>query len=734
MEQQTSRAQPPSFVDEGLAFDPRAYWGVLVRRRWLVIPFFLVTVLVVTLVTLRQPKIYAAVCTLVVDASAPRFLDQTQVQEVVDSAPASFAYSREHLETQVRIITSRAVAQRTADRLGLAADDHFLGLDEVPEASRTPELRQAADPAGLVIAAIRVEPVPNTRLLRIVAEDRNPERAVQIANGLAEAYVAETLAVKSSTTRNASDWLEEQLAELERKLDESGRKLFDFKRSHEIVATSWEDRQSMVSQRVTAINEALTRARVERAQLQARAEAVEALDREAVTDEDLRAIPAVAGNASIQGLKNSYFALRADCADLETKYLTDHPRVSACKAKVAEARALLREEIRVVLLAARREHEQVSRVERNLQALLEQTKSDAFALNQYEREYMELRRQHENNQRLYDVLLRRLKDTDVTGMLQVSNVRILDPALPNHFPVRPNVRQSLFLAIALGLLGGVVLAFAAEFFDASVATQQQVEDRLGIAFLGVVPRIARGKDGRSQDLIVSQQPKSAAAECLRSVRTNLLFMSPDRPLRTLLVTSSAPQDGKTTVAAGIAQIMADGGKRVLLVDADMRRPRIHRIFGVPSEVGLSSLILGEGTLETAVKQTMVPNLSVLPCGPIPPNPAELLHTAAFVGLLEELAKRYDRIILDSPPVGVVADAVILSTQVDGTVLVLKAGQTSRFLAKQALHTITDVQGRVFGAVLNDLDLEDQRYAQYAYYRYGYYYGDERAPGPGPAAD
>jgi capsular exopolysaccharide synthesis family protein len=281
------------------------------------------------------------------------------------------------------------------------------------------------------------------------------------------------------------------------------------------------------------------------------------------------------------------------------------------------------------------------------------------------------------------------------------------------------------LAVILGLLGGIGLAFAAEQLDTSITTQEQVEEQLGLTFLGIIPSVARNDDGSAQDLIVHTQPKSAAAECLRAVRTNLLFMSPEKPLRMLLVTSSGPQEGKTTTATSLAVTMAGSGNRVLLVDADMRRPRVHRIFGAPNSAGLSSLILGDGTLDAAVLATEIPGLQILPCGPVPPNPAELLHTEAFRKVLAEMALRFDRVIIDSPPIGVVADAAVIGAHVDGTVVVLKAGRTSRDVARQAVRQLKDVNAPIFGAVLNDLDLSTQKYGQYGYYyRYGYYYSDK----------
>jgi capsular exopolysaccharide synthesis family protein len=424
-----------------------------------------------------------------------------------------------------------------------------------------------------------------------------------------------------------------------------------------------------------------------------------------------------------------YAEARAECADLRVKYLEDHPKLEACDKKLALARQALRDEVGTVLQSARNEYREVSNTERNLLALLNETKSDAFGLNQHEREYLELKRTYDNNQRLYELLLKRLKDTGITGMLQVSNVRILDRAQPVLTPVRPKVRQNLTMAAMLGLFAGVGLALVLELLDTSITTQVQVEEKLGLTFLGIVPRIGLPKDGSvARGFLVRQQPQSAVAECLRSIRANLLFMSPDRPLRKILVTSSSPEEGKTTTASLLAQIMADGGSRVLLVDGDMRRPRIHRIFDTSGGQGLSSLILGEGSLDEAVKATEIPNLSVLPCGPVPPNPAELLHADAFRKLLDELARRFDRVIVDSPPVAAVSDAVVISTAVDGTLLVLKAGRTSRDVARRAVRALTDVNARVFGAVLNDLDLSDGRYGEYyQYHRYGYGSADRSEP-------
>jgi capsular exopolysaccharide synthesis family protein len=314
-------------------------------------------------------------------------------------------------------------------------------------------------------------------------------------------------------------------------------------------------------------------------------------------------------------------------------------------------------------------------------------------------------------------------------MLRTSNARILDAARPDPAPIRPRVRNNLVLGLLLGLLGGLGLAFALEQLDTTVKSQGDVEEKIGVPFLGILPRVTVERDAPAGDLdlFVYRHPKSTAAEACRAVRTNLLFMSPDRPLRTMLVTSSGPREGKsaTVIATGIA--MAQSGGRVVLVDTDMRRPRLHRALGVPNDRGVSSVLVGDASLDDVVKSTEVPGLFLIPSGPIPPNPAELFHTQAFRDFIASVATHFERVIFDSPPVNAVADSVVLATQVDGTLLVLRADTTNKALARRAIRVLTDVKAKVFGAVLNDVELRSGKYGElYAAYASEYHESREGA--------
>ena len=545
---------------EGDEIDLRAYWRIVVRRRWVIASVFAAAVVLTLLFTLRQTKIYAATATLIIDASAPRVLNKEDVQEVVDSGTGGTWGSRDYYETQFKVLTSRAVAQRVVEKFQLNRDPRFFGLDGVSDRSKVEHLLANADATPLVQARLQVLPFKDSRVVRIQFEDRDPKWAATLANGVAEAYIAENMSVKSATTQGASDWLEQQLADLEVKLGKSAQELFDFKRAHDIVATSWEDRQSMVSQRLVAVNEALSRARVEKAQAEARAEQFASIGQALASgDQSLDSLGLVTASETFQTLKAKYAEVRIDCADMRARYLKEFPKLEGCEAKLAATREALQRELQSVANAAQNRYAEVSQAERKLSRLLDETKSDAFGLNQYERDYLELKRTHDNNQRLYELVLKRLKDTGVTSMMQMSNVRILDRAEPPTAAARPKPVRNLGLAAVVGLMAGIGLALLLEMLDTTITTREQVEERLGLAFLGIIPSIADMQGDKERDLFVHANPRSAAAECMRSIRTNLLFMSPEKPLKTILVTLGEPERGEDHHRDRAGR--GDGGRR-----------------------------------------------------------------------------------------------------------------------------------------------------------------------------
>jgi capsular exopolysaccharide synthesis family protein len=692
----------------------RAFW----RRKWVLLGVALVVAAGVALYTLRQPRRYAASASLIIDVTAPRVLD-SDVKEVMGEERSNYWFNKEYTETQKIIITSRAVSARVVDKLGLQHDAAFLGVAHLQDEKERLKAMEGLDAADLLRSRISVSPVKDSRLMNISVQDLDPQRAALLANEVADAYMSENLALKLRMTDTATQWLEERRLELEKTSNASELAVHSFKMDADLLSTSMEDPESIIKSRIDGYSNKLTEVRTKVAGLKARVESIQQLRKQAKPDDMAwaEALPG-ANEPHIQTLKTRWVEQRAVCAELAERYLEEHPKMLECQRKLAVVREDYARSLDNLVRAAETELAQASAEERNLAKLLDETKAEGFEVQKRLIQLDRLRRESDNNRRLYELVLKRLKDIELSGLLRTSNVRVLDSARPSYVPVSPNVRKNLALGLVAGLLLGALAVLALEFAENTVSSQLDVEDRLKLPFLGFVPRIE--DDGKGKDLVFHRMPRSSVAECWRAIRTNLLFMSPDKPFKTMLVTSSGPQEGKSTTCINLGVAMAQSGNRVLLLDTDMRRPRLHKAFGVSNEVGISSLVVGEGSLDKAIKSTEVGGLFVLPCGPVPPNPAELLHTQAFAELLRTVAGKFDRIILDSPPLNAVADSAVLATQVDGVVVVVKAGQTNREQARRAVRALQDVQARIFGAVLNDIDPADRKYnTYYSAYRGGY---------------
>ncbi len=708
--------------------DPRYYLRIFLRRKWLILLIFAVCTGVASLYATRQPKVFSSQISLIIDPKEPRFLD-AQIQDVNTEAGSFYWANKEYLETQYRIIQSRSVSQRVVEKLGLATDPEFLGLTKVTDEKRRQEIMAKIDVVAIVQAKIRVEPVKESRVSLIKIEDSDPTRAALLANEVAQAYIDEVLSQKLKLTENASKWLDERRDSLSDSARASELALYNYRKGADMLAASIDDRASMVSQKLQETSKALTEVQLKIAGYKARVTAIRGVQATQGAEDRLwaEALPAARENLVLGKYKDCVIVLRVECTDLGTRYLEGHPKLLECREKLATAEKEFARELSNLVLATEAELKEAQEKEKNLKALFDQARLEAFEVEKKKLELDQLRSEADSNKRQYDVVFKRLKDIELSGMLRTSNVRVLDAARPVMAPIRPNVPQGVLMGVISGLVLGLGLALLLELLDSSVVSQADVEERLGLTFLGFLPSIPEGEKG-SRDLHIHREPKSLIAECTRAIRTNLLFMSPDRPFKRLLVTSSGPQEGKSTTAINLGIAMAQSGNRVLLIDTDMRRPRLHKAFGVSNEKGVSSVVVGEGRIEDAIKSTEIPGLFVMPCGPIPPNPAELLHTQAFGDLLNKLGERFDRVVLDTPPVGAVADAVVLSTQVDGVVVVLKAGQTNRDLAKRTVRALRDVKANIYGAVLNDVNLESSKYGDY-YYGYNYrYYGESDKKG------
>ena len=720
-------------------FDIRDHLQLLRKRLWLIAAVAVVAVGLGATYALLAAPVYRASGTLHIDTATPRVLGD--VKEVVELGAGDYWSSKEFLETQYKILTSRDVLGRVVEKLGLDRDLEFLGLAEIRDVEERNELLAKTDPVEVLEERVRVEPVKNSQLVGVAVEDTDPARAAELANAIMDAYVARNLDRRLEGTRSASDWLSEQTQDLKGKLEASELALYDFKKDQDILSTSLEDRQNIISQRLVSLNDSLTRALGRKVELEAAlAEAEQA--RKLRPDDPFwpASLAKVAGLKLMDDLRLELSKVENEVAAAREQYLEKHPKRAAAEERLASVKQRIADEMATVVRSIESEYREALGTEKRLTALIEGVKREAFELNKKEIDYKKLKREEENNQRLYEMVLSRLKEADLTALLKANNVRKLEAAQVPQLPVKPRKAIVLLLSLLLGLGAGVGLAYLLEVLDSTLKHEEDVERVLGVPFLGMLPTAGeegakKAKPDRSddptRDLFILHHPKSAVAECARAIRTNLLFMSPDRELKRFLVTSSGPQEGKTTTAIHTAIVMAQAGSRVLIVDTDMRKPRVHRAFGVGNDVGISSLIVGEARFEDAIKGTQVPGLDVLPCGPIPPNPAELLHTERFREVLAQLSERYDRVVFDTPPLMPVADAAVLATQVDGVLLVTRFKKTGREMALRALRSLKDVNATVLGAVMNDVDLESREYDYYYSRRYGdysSYYGEDEGKG------
>ncbi len=412
-----------------------------------------------------------------------------------------------------------------------------------------------------------------------------------------------------------------------------------------------------------------------------------------------------------------------------------HPDVMRAEADVQAARGAVLAEIHNIRSATDRELAATQREEAGVMALVTDAQRRAVEVNLLGIQYGRLRRERENNEKLYTLVLERTTETDLQRLLRVNNLRVVDAPDLARRPSRPRILLMALIAIIAGVGAGLGVAVSLVAMDRTIKTPENVEDELGVTCLGLLPMLdLRGGSGYGRgrrrqrvapnvgvpELVVHEAPMSNVAEAARAIRTNLMFMSTDNPIRTLLVASANPGEGKTTVACCIAIAIAHAGHRTLLVDCDLRRPRIHRIFGKASDAGLTTALLDEGALDRVIQETDVSNLWVLPAGPLPPNPADLMHSERFRSLIRELRGRFDRVVFDSSPVGPVTDATILSAYVDATMMVVRAFTTKKDAARHALRAIVDIGSKTAGIVLNAVDFSKHEYKYATYYgRYGY---------------
>jgi len=721
------RVDHPATVALDSAAETFAVVAKALRKNWLTVVAVCVAALGLgALYGKSQTRVYEAVTLIEISPNAMEPLGGDGKSML--NLGAGMAWdTHEYYETQYKILASNRVLGEVARRLDLASDRSYLGL---PSSAPRPTPEEVT---SALRGQVTVEPIKYSQLVHVRVDDVLPSRAVRISDAVAEAYIDQNLQTAVNATSESVVWLEGQLQHVKHDLEQGENALFEFKQRNDLPSTSINETSNMLRVEMQELDTALTRARTKKAEIGARA-----AELAQVGSDNPDALPASELLASqfLQAMRTQYQEALKERSSLVAEGKGDnHPLVRRATEKVEETRTALLAEVRNIQGAVNRDLAVVAREEQSEAELFEATRRRAVNLNMKEIEYHRLDRNREENEKLYELLLQRMKEADLGRMMRVNNVRVVDRATEPTVPVRPRVSVIMIVSLFIGLIGGIALAWIRDQLDSSLKTQVDVEQSLGVTFLGLLPEIESeaGKKLPSRrrrhsaepdvrpELIVHDRPLSGVAEAARSIRTNLTFMNPDKPLRTLLVTSAGPSEGKTTVACSLAIAFAQAGQRVCIVDADLRRPRLHRIFSREGDVGLTNMLVGEATVDAITKPTGIENLFSIPTGPTPPNPADVLGSERFRYFLAELSERFDRVVIDSPPVVAVTDSVIVSTLVDGTVFVARAFRTARHLSAQGLRALRDVGAPVAGAVLNAVNLSHHEYSYYyhRYYREGY---------------
>ncbi|MGD8374563.1 MAG: polysaccharide biosynthesis tyrosine autokinase [Acidobacteriota bacterium] len=668
----------------------RDYWRVVWNGRWSVISIFAVVVVLGTIATLLQKPSYESAVTIEINAR-PRAM--VQGADVAQLGATDFGYLAEerYYNTQYQIMKSRDVLSRTMTSLDLF--EH-------------PAFAQAEDPVEAFARRIVVNPVSETGIVKLRVRAGDPESAALWANTLAETYKERNLAKAAEKTDEAVNRLRQRLLPLRNQLLEEEQRRMEFAEDAELYVG--DDPQKSFQERLKLLDADLTQAQVDRLAMEGIYQKLQEIQREGG---DYLVVPRIATDPTILGLQEDAIRLETELRRLLVTYKPGHFKVKEKESELDRVQQRMDLEIQRVSGAIETEYNLLRGREQELKDAIDDTRQQSMALGRKASEYEVFKTDSSEARKVYDLISNRIKEVELNANLLRNNVTIVDQAVVPREPVSPKRRLNVLLSAVLGLALGLGLVFFLDYLDNTVKTSEDVEQYLGLSILAIVPRR-------------SEAAEPMLRESFSSLRTNINFSSLNRSRKLLLITSAGPQEGKTSTVTTLARSQAASGDRVVVVDCDLRRPNVHNLLRLKRNFGLTNYLADaseDGSWRKYLKQTDSPNLQVLTCGPIPPNPPELFGTERFRRLLEELREEYDWVLIDAPPVASLTDAVILASLVDMVAFVIRHRHNDRELIRRAVESLRAVNGQIVGAILNDVNLDRTHYRDY-YYSGHYYYG------------
>tara|TARA_B100001245_G_scaffold184696_1_gene142755 strand:+ start:33739 stop:35973 length:2235 start_codon:yes stop_codon:yes gene_type:complete len=730
-EQGTSSPSDFNTPDSDEVIDLSYYWSLIRRHLWKVISLSAICTVIAALVVLVMTPVYTATSTLLIESKEAKVVS---IEEVYGLPGAN----SEYFQTQFEILRSRDLAREVVRAYSLTDEPEFNPFHE--NAERGFSLRdllkgEPTEPPSdeRIFEAtvyrfwktVTVTPIRNTQLVDVSVESESPLLARELADAVCKEYIRSKLREKIGVTKEASSFLQERLGSLKTQLAESERKLQAYRDEHGLVDLAGVD--TLVTQEIDQITRQLVQARTRRLELESTYRRLQAMDEYSM--QSLAALPAIVSHPVVVSLRNKETEAELRISELSKRYGEMHPKMIAARSELASVEDSLLVQMKRIAESFENDFETALDKEKSLVQAMDVAKSQAESINENQFELTSLIREVEANRQLYDLFFTRINETAATGDLELPSARIVDPAVAPGSPSKPNKKFVLAVVVFFSLMLGVTLVLLIDLLDATIKNPDEVDRKLATYLLGVLPLMGGRRNrrkGAEPEMLVrafAENTEHGFTESVRTIRTSLTLASMQVPAKVMLVTSSVPFEGKTTLSCNLSEAFGQVEK-TLLIDADMRRPSVAKKLGLtPHAPGLSNAVVAPESLEECIQPVDDLGIDVMSSGPIPPNPLELLGSESFRSLLATLSSRYDRIIIDSAPVHAVSDAVYLSTLVDGVVYVVKADATKDSLVKKGLERMKQNQARILGVVLNQVDVERERkytgsYAGY-YDTYGY---------------
>jgi succinoglycan biosynthesis transport protein ExoP len=717
------------------------YLRILIKRKWIVLSSLALIFSLVAIASLKMTPVYEASGTIEINKPDNSLNFQNAPTFSLDY------YDPTELETEIKILQSDLLAFQVIRELNLDRRPEFGGQPSFsPSADLAPDPLEG-DPArasgmlGTFKGSLRVALSPNSRIIQINYRSADPQTAANVVNTLMRTHVDNNRKARFDSTMEASNWLQTQLVDMQMKVESSQELLVKYQKEHDILGI--DEKQNIITSKLDELNKALTAAESERMDKESFYRLIQSGDPDAIAS-SAGGLESQSGAQTASQLLETLRAKEADlkiqAADLNTQFGPAYPKLAQLNNQLKEIDAQLQTEMKKIASKVHGQYITALGRENMLHDALEKQKQEANKLNESAIQYNLLKRDAEAYRTLYEGLLQKLKEAGVAAGLKSNNFRIVDAARPPTSPIEPNVPRNLLFSIMLGLATGIGLAFLLEGLDNTIRTTEQAQMISGLAPLGMIPlgsksardgpnpkRLVIASSKEAVELVTQVRPQSQMAESYRALRTSLLLSNLGAPPRVIMVTSALPQEGKTTTSINVAVVLAQKGVRVLLIDADLRRPSIHKTLGLGPRSGLSNVLTGSTTLEQSITRTnILPNLYILPAGTPPPNPAELLASANMRDVLAQLREEYDHVVVDTPPSLSVTDAVVLSPRADAVILVIRSGQTTKQALRRSRDVLASVGAKVIGVLLNAVDLTSPDYYYYYEYqgKYARYYQED----------